>query len=672
MRSIFLLSTAVLLCGSLASGAVYYADASKGDDAAAGTEAAPWKTISRGVKDLKPGDVLRIAAGTYRETVNVACRGTAEAPITIQGTGGRVLVTGADEIKRWKVCTKDDAAGHPDFAKIYWADVDFLPTVLLDGRRERPSSRFPKEGFATSTATTADTLTDTANLTQTRDVWASSEVRLRFADGREERWAVESFDPKTHALKLKRPARSAEKPEAGAVQYCIEGALPGLAAGQWACEKKGEGRYRVYYWPAGGDISKAAVETPRRSHGLVLSRAAWVTVDGLEVAWGGGQGRADEAGISALGDAGDPGSCAGLVVKNCISHDHGRFGVFLQGCKKPVLRNSLVYNCGPVAVLLAGNVGALVEECEIGPNRVDGFRDTFNGTGTVVRKCYIHHHFDSTAHPDNIQLHNDVKNITFEDNLLICGGQSVMMSRVDGFTFRGNVVAGSAANMLICAGVDNVVIERNTLCLGTMSVLAPSGKRYRLSGNIWVHNGGAQFYAFPEGMAAESDRNLFWIVPGRTGARPWREGSGAFASLTELHKEGTLERNSEFKDPQFKNAPVYVALVQHWKPADKSTPGRLCVDNVGLFAAGDHVETNFDGVVRTVKAVEGGAVVIDPPMERLTAFLFVINWKDKTNYAYDFSSPLNDKYGSTVNVPAYQRGDFNGDGKRDVPESPKD
>jgi len=54
-------------------------------------------------------------------------------------------------------------------------------------------------------------------------------------------------------------------------------------------------------------------------------------------------------------------------------------------------------------VMLGGNTDALVERCEIAYNRVDGFRDTYGGRRTTVRECYIHHHWDSHAHPDNIQ-----------------------------------------------------------------------------------------------------------------------------------------------------------------------------------------------------------------------------------------------------------------------------
>lgn len=83
----FIGAVALLAAGAAANppaaAAPYVVDQAKGDDAAVGSQAAPWRTTSRGVRDLKPGDTLTVSAGVYRETVTVTCRGTAEAPITI-------------------------------------------------------------------------------------------------------------------------------------------------------------------------------------------------------------------------------------------------------------------------------------------------------------------------------------------------------------------------------------------------------------------------------------------------------------------------------------------------------------------------------------------------------------------------------------------------------------
>ena len=73
------------------------------DDAGPGTAEKPLKTVSAGAAKLKPGDVLTIRAGVYREAVKVTASGTKEAPITIRAAKGEhVVVTGADLLKGWK------------------------------------------------------------------------------------------------------------------------------------------------------------------------------------------------------------------------------------------------------------------------------------------------------------------------------------------------------------------------------------------------------------------------------------------------------------------------------------------------------------------------------------------------------------------------------------------
>jgi hypothetical protein len=63
-----------------------YHVSTKGSDTAMGGEERPFLTIARGVKALQPGDTLHIAAGVYKESVEVrALKGTADKPITIRG-----------------------------------------------------------------------------------------------------------------------------------------------------------------------------------------------------------------------------------------------------------------------------------------------------------------------------------------------------------------------------------------------------------------------------------------------------------------------------------------------------------------------------------------------------------------------------------------------------------
>ena len=74
----------------MGAGPAYFVDPKAGDDGNQGTKGSPWKTITRGVSTLKPGDTLYLRGGTYYENLNLTLSGTAEAPITIRAFPGEV------------------------------------------------------------------------------------------------------------------------------------------------------------------------------------------------------------------------------------------------------------------------------------------------------------------------------------------------------------------------------------------------------------------------------------------------------------------------------------------------------------------------------------------------------------------------------------------------------
>ncbi len=100
----------VLFCVLLLSGAsltwatVYHvAQNGAASDDNPGTEEAPWRTISRALGTVQPGDTVLIHAGTYREWVAPQVSGTATAPITFAGAPGEeVVLTGADLVTGWE------------------------------------------------------------------------------------------------------------------------------------------------------------------------------------------------------------------------------------------------------------------------------------------------------------------------------------------------------------------------------------------------------------------------------------------------------------------------------------------------------------------------------------------------------------------------------------------
>jgi len=82
-----------------------FAVAPDGDDARAGSPREPFRTIQRAADAMKPGDVCRIRAGVYRETVRVKASGEAGKPIRFAAWPGEAVVLSGTEPVRgtWSV-----------------------------------------------------------------------------------------------------------------------------------------------------------------------------------------------------------------------------------------------------------------------------------------------------------------------------------------------------------------------------------------------------------------------------------------------------------------------------------------------------------------------------------------------------------------------------------------
>ncbi|MBN2451922.1 MAG: right-handed parallel beta-helix repeat-containing protein [Lentisphaeria bacterium] len=68
-----------------------------GDDRGQGTLTAPFRTIQRGVSDLRPGDTCTVRAGTYRERVVLSCSGEEGRPIRIRAYPGELVILDGTE-----------------------------------------------------------------------------------------------------------------------------------------------------------------------------------------------------------------------------------------------------------------------------------------------------------------------------------------------------------------------------------------------------------------------------------------------------------------------------------------------------------------------------------------------------------------------------------------------
>lgn len=102
-------------------GKIYVVDCNIGDDVnGLGTEFKPWKSIRKVFDFYKgrpaPGDIVRIRAGTYRETVDIRASGNKENPILIGPYGdGEVIIDASYKPKEWIKYKENTFSAHCPF-----------------------------------------------------------------------------------------------------------------------------------------------------------------------------------------------------------------------------------------------------------------------------------------------------------------------------------------------------------------------------------------------------------------------------------------------------------------------------------------------------------------------------------------------------------------------------
>ncbi|MBU0730446.1 MAG: right-handed parallel beta-helix repeat-containing protein [Proteobacteria bacterium] len=151
---LLLLIIIFLLFSAQAFAQEFFVSPQGNDKAGAGTIIHPWKTISKGVKKLRPGDILNIREGVYRESVRLKITGSHEQPITIRNyKDEKVVLTGTVAINGgWQ---KYDNNGKTLWQRNIWDDAKnfskkksnknrFQPRILIQNSNGQEMGDFLK------------------------------------------------------------------------------------------------------------------------------------------------------------------------------------------------------------------------------------------------------------------------------------------------------------------------------------------------------------------------------------------------------------------------------------------------------------------------------------------------------------------------------------------------
>ena len=398
-------TAAVLLCilleGSVVSAAgsatpetVYYVSP-RGNDAAAGTLAAPFRTPARAqqavraeiARGLRQPVRVSLAAADYYLTAPLVLgpedSGTEQCPVTWSGGGGPVCLSGGRRITGWARQQGDLWA-----ASVPWAQGQPFPQLWVDGQRAT-LARFPHAGADPPYLTV--TLSDlSADFTSFRLGFGPGKLPALSRPSDAEvvtlgNWAlcrdyVSDFDPTTGALTLAPPhvPVSADPWNWGKVGRWgfVQGAREFLGEpGEW-CLDRAAGTVSYQARP-GEDLTRATVVagvlpqvlvlqgTPERSvrylnfHGLQFSHTAWQPPPGgyfghqachfaTAAAPGKVSGQEVTAGVRAVWAA----HCTWDDVR--VEHMGGSGLYLAEGCRDCLVSRSTVSDIGGNGLNVAG------------------------------------------------------------------------------------------------------------------------------------------------------------------------------------------------------------------------------------------------------------------------------------------------------------------------------
>ncbi len=663
-----------------------------------GSLANPYSTIQEAINAASGGDVIRIKGGTYTESLSFQKRFSPSSPLIIETEPGeKVELSGATALTGWS---------GPNSAGIYTLETNQVVNDLFVGDTRMPAARWPDVNKGSwPTITGIDKANDTLAITGSLPPITKASYNLGDLQAYiyveknnvfDTIYITEAINGSPNKVKLLTSEfNSIENSQPTRLLFVNH---PDLISqpGEWAREKLGGGVQRISFKPRKtGDLVNT--NTRKLSSGLNFGSKApsYVTVRGLYIKSFRDKGVNISKGANHI-------TLEDIVIYNVGRKEVwgiGGNGIFIRDSQDIVVKRCVVaMNSKGIGLHSAKNV--VVDQCEVAKNDEDGIfargagpqKKTNIAGGTVnfqISNSYVHHHLYQ-GHPDNIQYTLGVYNASVDKVLAMYSGQNFISADTFDSSLKNSIFVGSGAINVIAGKSgypdENFSVIDNSLLFSRwkpgLSVIA---KDSMLSGNI-LYGLEVSNDINPDGQLFKSDNNLYW--PAGTGLstlwtllKPYRQEFFTLPSFTAYTGE---DKNSNQTNPQLSNIPKMVNLVAGLGVSSNS---RLVVllqkgkDVSKYYAAGNKVEVNGDGVVRTVTSVDNDSITISPALpEAPFRMTLVANWGSNSNLQMDtlplYGSPAigagqnGSDLGSTINIADYQAGDFNGDGIRDIPAYP--
>ncbi len=419
MRLPYIYILSLILCFAAAlPAATYFVDGSaeKASDDNPGSEARPWKTISRAgtAKELRPGDTVLIKSGVYREHVQIKVSGRKGNPITFAAAPGERVVIKGSEIVRGK-----------------WTKLQDVPNV------EEP---FPQAFTGVWKTTLGD------------EYFTDPRFEASYRD-KSKRWVSQVFINDRKALQMTGLDRIYRNDQYAKLRL-VGRDLSDIIDDSFYFDAADQS----LYLKISGDPMWFSIEVGVRGFVLTAKEVHDVIIRGLEMRHNrqpGGQWP-----MVSIGD------CERIVIEDCKVHRADFCGLSLGRSKDCVVRRcDLSYN-GDTGFGMGQCEGCLIEDCTLLFNNYRHFRSGWHAGGMkcipankrcTVRGCEAAYNVASdgiwfdTENEDiriigNVSHHNDGCGIFFEINK---GGGIIADNLVYSNRGRGIYISGSQNTWIV-------------------------------------------------------------------------------------------------------------------------------------------------------------------------------------------------------------------------------
>jgi parallel beta-helix repeat protein len=441
--------------------------AANASDANPGTQAAPWKTISRAgaARELKPGDTVVIKSGVYRESVDITVSGEPGRPILFTAAPQeRVVIKGSELVKgRW---TK-------------LADQKELKEPFPHAFRRLWKIQLGEEFFT------------------------DPRCQGSYAD-KSRRWLSQVFLEDDHPLQMIGPDPTYPNDEYDRMVVIGKGRDDMIPQSFFF-----DPRDQTLYLNIGGEPYWFAIEVGVRSFALTANGVHDVVIRGLEMRHNrqpGGQWAL--VGIS---------ECQRLVVEDCKVYSADFNGLGLFKTKDCIVRRcDLSYN-GCTGMSLSLTEDCVVEDCTLLFNNYRhfygdwgvsaGMKNIPGNKRTTVRRCEAA--FNTEA--EGIWFDTDNEDIRILDNVLHDNGDCGIFFEINkgGGIIAGNLVYNNHGRGIYVSGSQNTWVVHNTVVDNATGIVGMTrGKdepprNVRVLNNLMIRN-----YVTAETLTRGSDLTL--------------------------------------------------------------------------------------------------------------------------------------------------------------------